>query len=797
MSHYSAIMFQTEIDEKTSKGLSELLKKGTKVFFFSYDPIELLTSNEFLRKAVEEQLLFLYVVKYDERQQSDFIYFDGEIPEDLLEWLGENSKYFNKEQYLIEHAPVDENIVVSAGAGTGKTTVMISRVLYLKYKNPNLLFSDIGLITFTNKAAGHMRAKLTQKLKSYFDFTKDLKYLKWMQEVKNMTIGTIHFFAEKVLAYNKEILFENREMQISQFKYKRRKIIEEVIDKFQLENPVIFSQFKYIEQYRIIQSVELILDELSNFATSPERILDMYFGKSEENSHIFYEFLIKESSARLSEHKHSSNAMDVSDLITMLDNMIVRNEKYYIPYQYVIIDEFQDTDRIQTKFFAYLANQFPLFLFAVGDVKQSIYRFRGADYTAFKQLQEQTTVHRTYYLQHNYRTDRTLLEKMNQIFTVWPEYVPAFMFEEKDRLLSGFKPASETQEPFMVKRFQTKVGYINFLREIEETDTAVLLRTNKEVNELSRLCEENNIFYTAEQDGNFYRSVPVREFYMLIRRFTHPNNWKNRYALHQSSYGERTIKVTELIENYAPDRTQRNLLGKVDQIFEEYENSIFEHSAFEVLTEIIEKINPAKKYAERFILNKDKGNSGIIEQANTLYTEYQMNLDQLLFQIKKEIGNLVPTLYRIERLLKLKMQTDKTQSTLYKENSEVNRLSILTIHKAKGLEFDQVFLPDTNRLFINSLRTDIIVKDNSLGYKILLNKGRSFVNDIYRTSISEEKKEDIGEEARLLYVALTRAKKLVIVDAPEQTNNYTVKNWGDLIARGLSKRANQPTIFSH
>lgn len=778
-----------EINKDTPEQLENMLQQGTKIYFFTYDPIDSIRERDFLKKAEKEQMLFLYEVKYTEELNKDIRYYDGEITDTQLELLSQNAIYFNKEQFLIEHAPIHENINVFAGAGTGKTTVMINRILYLKHKNPKLLFSEIGLVTFTNKASLNMREKLIRKVKVYFDFTKDLKYLNWLQELKNMTIGTIHSFAERILRLNKETLFEYKEVRISQFRYKRRKIIEEVIDNFNLNHPDLYKKFKYIEQYKIIQTVESMIDQITNFSISVEKILEMDFGEADDDSHKLYDYVVKKSCRLLRDYKEDSNTMDVNDLIISFDKIMDIDEQYIIPYRYLFIDEFQDTDRIQTRFFGYLANHFPMYLFIVGDIKQSIYRFRGADYTAFKQLASETLIHQNYYLQKNYRTDKKLLDELNQIFEVWPRYVDTFEFNKKDYLINGFEPDDSNKATFVNKRFQTSVGRANFLREIENTDTAVLLRTNKEVNDMSAFCEENNIFYSSEQDGSFYRSVPVREFYQLVKRFTHPNNWKNRYALHLSSYGERNIEIEKLLGEFSPDRTSHTLLMEVDTKYNKMEMHFREKSPFKVFQEIIDNVNPASVYAQRFISNKGNLNRNHDEQAETLRLEYQMNLDQLMYQLK-ELENTVPTLYKVERILAMKMQTDKMMSTIYQDNPDVKRLTIMTVHKAKGLEFNQIFLPNTKKLFINSLQTDVIVNQNSLGYKAYINKGKSYVNDIYKKLNKEERIETIGEETRLLYVALTRAKERIFVEAPTETNNHIVRNWGDLIARGFAEKFN-------
>lgn len=788
MTPYSLLVFNDEITEETSPFLESQLKQGIKVFFFTYDPLDELLENKFLKDAKKNHSLYLYETIFHEDLQHDFSFYNNEIPQETLEVLAKQTPEFNEQQYVVEHAPLNENIMVSAGAGTGKTTVMINRILYLKFKNPELQFSDIALVTFTNVAAHNMRDKLLEKLKTYFKYTRDMKYLNWLQELKNMPIGTIHSFAETVLSLNKDKLVDATDLRLTSFTYRRRKIIEEVIDEYNLKYPEAYSRFKYIELYRIIKTVEMMIDQVKNHSVSDDKLLTMNFGQAEDGSNKLYEYVVKETSRRMNYHKKTTHSMDVNDLIIAMDQMVESTEVFHIPYKYIFIDEFQDTDQIQTKFFAHIANTYPVNLFLVGDVKQSIYRFRGADYTAFQQLKSQTSIKHEYYLQKNYRTTKNLLDYMNKLFASWPEHVASFSFGEKDHLLNGLPEATEDEQPFVLTRFDTTVGRMKFLEKLENTDTGVLVRTNKQVNELARLCEENNIFYTAEQDGDFYRSVAVRELYLLIKRFTHPQNWKNRYALHMSSYGERTLKVNDILEQFSPDRSSHALLAEVDSFYEQYTREFQERPVFVVLNEIISKVNPADVYANRFIGGK-AATETTRKQGKVLRQEYQMNLDQLLYLLKKETENTIPTLFTVERMLRIKMQTDKSMSTLYKQDLDIDRLKIMTVHKAKGLEFDHVFLPHTDNQFIFSLMTDVIVHQDYIGYYVNLGKGRIYQNNMYKSLRKQEVTENIGEETRLLYVALTRAKKQIFVDAPSRTNSHLVKNWGDLIAKGLPTEA--------
>lgn len=791
--YYSCIMFSRDITHETVFELNNLIKQGTKCYFFSYDSVEFLKEDDLLNEAIQAQFLFAYEVLYTDDFNTDFLYFNGDIPTKIFNKLTTYASVFNREQFLIEHAREDSNVSVSAGAGTGKTTVMINRIVYLKYQNPELTLSQFALITFTNKAALHMREKLVEKLKKYFHFTRNSTYLKWLQELKNMEIGTIHSFAHKVLLKNEETVFGKTELPISQFTHKRRKIIEEVIDDFHREYPKEFSRFKYIEQYKLIRITESIINRLNHYSIPTEMITNMDFGDSEDLSHELFKYIITKSSINFTEFKDDNALLDVNDLIVKLSALMERKQALIIPYKYIFVDEFQDTDEQQTQFLSFLGNYFPLYLFIVGDVKQSIYRFRGADYTAIDQLKNTLYMNHEFCLQMNYRSNRPLLEKFNELFKTWTYKVDSFQYGEDDYLKAGLEQDTSDEESLVNLGFSNHSKFIEFLRSKENTDTAILVRSNREVNEISLLCEQNNIFYTSETDGDFYRSVIVREFYQLIMRFVHPANLNNRYSLHLSSYGERSLTVNTLVEQFLSDKSMALLLRNVDKKFESYEEKFKKQSLFEVLDNIVQEVNPSRIYTQRFLENRTLSghdSNDVIRLAEIAQQEYMLNLNHLIYSLKKEMESGIPTLNRLQKLLFIKMQTDKSVS--YKRISEPGdkRLTIMTVHKSKGLEFDYVFLPNTTKKFNHYLKTDILIHEGMVGYRTYDNKGRSFTNSHYSTLKKDDYEENIGEETRLLYVAMTRAKKKVFYDAPEYSNNHEIRQWGDLIAKVGGRKEN-------
>lgn len=124
----------------------------------------------------------------------DGVGIDGEYIR-LFRWLEECIPAFNAAQYKVEHCKEDENIVVKASAGTGKTTVMIDRILYLMHMVPDLKMSEIFMITFTNEATNQMNDRLQKMLLKKYALTKNQRYLAWLEQQSQMHISTIDSLA--------------------------------------------------------------------------------------------------------------------------------------------------------------------------------------------------------------------------------------------------------------------------------------------------------------------------------------------------------------------------------------------------------------------------------------------------------------------------------------------------------------------------------------------------------------------------------------------------------------------------
>lgn len=173
------------------------LRWGKSVSVYTSDFLEEIEQDPQFLIWRENYFIQWFAVPYREELIGRTVYFiDGKIDDPILySFLKETAEdqgvfSFNPEQYAVEHAPLDQHQFVVAGAGTGKTTVMVNRLLYLKHVDPTFRFEQAAMITFTNEAATLIRKRLHKQLRSYYHLTLDQKYFHWLDEAKDLHIST-------------------------------------------------------------------------------------------------------------------------------------------------------------------------------------------------------------------------------------------------------------------------------------------------------------------------------------------------------------------------------------------------------------------------------------------------------------------------------------------------------------------------------------------------------------------------------------------------------------------------------
>lgn len=820
--NYSALIYECEFSKDTYEKILKYITSGTKVYYIT-NSLQSILENV----LKEDEISYLKYLQHNYLLSLNFninlyikegVFTDGNIPSSIKSKLI-NTK-FNIEQYEIEHLHKDLHIIIKAGAGTGKTKTMIDRTLYLRHKDHST-FKNMVMITFTNKAAINMKEALTKRLECYYNVTGNYKYLNWIDELNEMKIKTIHSFAKDFIHECGDVIKIDRNCKITTIKYEKYKMIEEIINRYRHDYYKIYNNFKYIPQYKIIKSIMNLNEYLLNKGIDIEtNIHNVNFGIDKYGFNYFMEYLLVELNKEIGKFKEENCCLEVTDLITKLKRFI--NNKFTmrnINIKYIMIDEFQDSDTTQVEFIIWLINTFNCKSFVVGDAKQSIYRFRGADYTAFIQFEKYLLKHGEFVkktLKKNYRNDKLIINKLNNFFynisheSFTREENKYFKFNMDDKL-EPMMDYKDKECKISYFNDQSEVGYIDYIIDLinknnfknklldrdKQEDIAILVRTNKDLEHITNVLEGRGIICKKEVSGRFYRSIAIREFYIMLKALLYPNVYINQYAFINSSYGlginnEEVLKNFDVNTNYLKKIIEKNSDYKK---LRKYREQLNFKPFIIVLKDIVNEFMPDINYGIKKIMKRsDCSNEDInnfIRQIRTSTINYKINLMNLFTILDKKFSGINSSIFDIEKFLRIMIATDDIEDEKmlsFKDNQY--DITCMTVHKAKGLEFDHVILPNTKNLLINNY-SDINVFLNmnnnkfDLAYSIRLNEDNIIKNDIYLKDIKEENKQVIAEEIRLLYVALTRAKKsLHIYKDNIVSNSGKLGNWMCLLEAG-------------
>jgi len=639
---------------------------------------------------------------------------------DFLEKLNERQReaVFETEGY----------VRVIAGAGSGKTKLLVSRYAYL-VRDYGIDSANILCVTFTNKAAGEMKRRIRALIGDGNDTT---------------LICTYHGFCNRLLRENPEKLFLNRQYQIID-KYQQKAILSEIYQKFELK--LDYASFESI-LHRIgeIKSKTNYVTRLCN--PQPCQILQEI---KDQKDQIVEEFL---------QRQKATYALDFHDLIVfaiyVLENDKEIREKWQSRLNYIMVDEFQDSSSVEMHLVDLLSEKYHN-LMIVGDPDQNIYEWRGSDVKLLVDFDKVHVPSKTIILNQNYRSTpeilkcaNTLIEKNKlrlekELFTKNAAGAPVMHyhskndFDEMDQVISN------------IKRLRKQEG-------IRYSDIAILYRSSF----LSRIVEkklvEKNIPYEIFGGVKFYQRMEILDVlaYLKLIAFDDDASFRRIINTPHRRFGRAKMnRLDELKEKGPQKKAQLNLFDIVgEEVPEHSECSLFsvlrnnlnekEFMASDAagFVELIQDIR--QRYSSMRIsdiVNEVTRKSGYESYIRELGDEERLdNLAEF-----KRIANEFERAFGEKLSLEEFLQQIALQSDEDKEDSK-DTVKLMTIHSSKGLEFPAVFI---------------------LG----------FTEGIFPSSKSVEarKNEGLEEERRLCYVAITRAEKYLFLMDSEGTSQNGMK----------------------
>ncbi len=703
---------------------------------------------------------------------------------EILEVLSASSA-FNLQQYEVEHATTSQDILVEAGAGTGKTFSMVSRIAYLCNKEEDSISNiadEIGMVTFTNDAAINMKKRLKQMFVNYFVLTGREKYLKYVEDIDRSNISTIHKFAIGIMRGESLYTGLGTNFRISVNEYNRGNTYDiflgQFLEEMEIENSNFVNELP-IPIYDLKKKLMNVADRLFDKSINFEQIKSSEMGVTVDNNiPYFNELLIKvvfPAEATYLEAMRNSNDVDLKECLIELGKILSSGCETLedLHLRYLFIDEFQDTDDVQIEIFQKLQKSInaECKLFVVGDLKQSIYRFRGAKLNAFQKLQngkEKKWSHHK--LNRNYRTDGRLLKLFDEVFARMGNQNILPYSGNDDRLVSDVLSDAKDEDLFVSlpchgkenekilellnDTIRSEIGKIEELMKKkslskEERTIAILVRSNWQVENVVSAASKKNINIEISAGGDLFQLPSTIDLYKLVLAISHSTSPVYLVNFIESNYTGLKLDYQKLHCMSEEDKL-KELNCVLDEFFEKrmgmkWEsvlNEVYTQPVLFALKEIFEALQPWEIY------------TSIPDKKRLYIANYEYLLEKMIKFARIE----ALTLNQIIEYLGINILTGQQQLSRSTEvDDEGVHVICTTVHKSKGLEYGTVILPYTFEDISDNkkVKLEANYNDSRLSYTVLFENGVRERNSNY--SEDREVDEQIAEETRILYVALTRA----------------------------------------
>ena len=755
-----------------------------------------------------------------DKNTASFVIRNGQYSpaqERILKKLSEQSQ-FNFEQYQVEHSSPEKNIVIRAGAGTGKTYTMISRIGFICYTQnvPLHKMADrIVMITFTNEAADQMEEKLRTYFRNCYLVTSNPDYLQMISRIDHMQISTIHSYAKNLIAQLGTSFGYGIDLGITSSEFYRRKKISDLLDAYIHQKEIEYGK-SYTDKlgmpvYAIRDSILDFIGKLHNKSVNIGAIDPQDFGtllndEAHGELHELLASVIPSVEREYFEELLENNKIHLSSMMSVLNRFIndpdsesrIRElKKDKNAQQFMFVDEFQDTDDSQIESLLRIAQVLDYNLFLVGDIKQCIYRFRGAKEKAFDQLGIEKNPEKwlEFSLQRNYRTDKHLLDIFDRSFTSWGEMDEELLTYDaaKDKLIgtrdyngrylsskSRFYrrlPAAneEMRIPVLVeeiKRIQKRIQYEEshgMKLSAKEKSIAILVRENWQADMIRTECARLGISVHTNTGGDLYMSQPAMDMLTLVNALVHFDEADYLYNLVTSNFFNLDIPKSNLYEIRMKIRTGK-WRAKTDE--KEQVNYLINFMNL-MLANTVDKNNKWEYIVASLrtqpILQAIRKVYSTLEPWKHFSSDpwkqhyYQLNVDLLFEQIINACNVDRLTINTLQEHLHNSIVSQvSVDSRTPASNEDEAAIQCITVHKSKGLEYGHVIMPfcSASMNFIKKTQLHISTTKHQdryrIGYSMSVgDSGESIQNDFYDEIV--EKSEKAREEARVLYVAMTRS----------------------------------------
>ncbi len=569
-------------------------------------------------------------------------------------------------------------MLVLAGAGSGKTKVLTSRIANLIDKGVSP--ANILAITFTNKAAKEMKERVRRIIGN------DANYIQ---------ISTFHSLGLKIIKENYEFLG-----------YQKNFIILDSDDTL----TVVKKLMKDLNMNPKFYSARDIRNKISS--AKNELITPNEFKKIE------FDYKVVELYKQYCDKLKKGNSVDFDDLLLLPIKLFKESTNiltnYQERYKYILIDEYQDTNEAQYIFSKMLASKYKN-IFVVGDNDQAIYAFRGANFRNILNFEKDYPDCKIILLEENYRSTQTILNAANSVIKHNKQRKDKKLWSNNDigNKVKYIKTDDEKSEgDFVTKEIKELIND----NKTTYDDIAVLYRTNAQSRAIEEAMLKANIPYKIIGSFYFYNRKEIKDLLCYLRLINNPNDDTSLTRVinvPKRGIGDKTIgNITAVAEKENTSMFDAIKRGK-ELIFKEIILSLQESCKNLSLTEMVDEILDKSGIKEELLKEK------------TLESEIRLENLEEFKSITKNYEDEYGEISLDDFLNEISLVSDVTEHT-----DGTNKVSLMTVHAVKGLEFDYVF--------VIGMEEGIFPHYNS---------------------INEGTNDAIEEERRLCYVAITRAKK--------------------------------------
>ncbi|UOY06721.1 UvrD-helicase domain-containing protein [Muricauda sp. SCSIO 64092] len=612
-------------------------------------------------------------------------------------------------------------LMVIAGAGSGKTRVLTYRIAHLMEQGVDSF--NILALTFTNKAAREMKKRIADIVGA--------------SEAKNLWMGTFHSIFARLLRYDGDKLGFPSNFTIYDTQDSQR-LIASIIKEMGLDKDI----YKYKQIQNRISSYKNSLITVKAYFQNPELMEGDAMAKRPRMGEIYQNYVNR---------CFKAGAMDFDDLLLRTNELLNRFPEVLMKYQerfkYILVDEYQDTNHSQYLIVRALADRYQN-ICVVGDDAQSIYSFRGANISNILNFQRDYDDVGVYRLEQNYRSTKNIVNAANSIIAKNKNQLEKVVWTANDdgNKIKIHRSDTDAEEGRYVASsiFENKMQ-----QQLGNGAFAVLYRTNSQSRAIEDALRKKDIPYRIYGGLSFYQRKEIKDVLAYLRLVVNPKDeeaLKRVINFPSRGIGQTTVdKLTVAANHY--DRSIFEVMERLDKldlkINSGTKNKLGDFvtmiKSFQILNESADAFvlaeHVAKKTGLLLEFKKDGTPEGIGRLENI---EELLNGIQDFVEGQKELAEATGSL--TEFLEDVALATD-----MDKDIGDDDRVALMTIHLAKGLEFPFVYIVGMEE-------------------------------DLFPSAMSMNTRSELEEERRLFYVALTRAEKQAYLTYTR--NRY---RWGKLI----------------